>query len=1164
MDSNRGSIPSNTKFDKAIRQGDSPVAVKDTQRSDNHVMNHRRSRRTVVARVSAFRKKWPSERSIADKIVGAEHTFDPGPNMTPHRTFVSRRKPRRASQTRYFESLESRRLLAADLVISEFMASNRATIDDGNGRSSDWIEIFNRGDEAADLSGWYLTDDLENLDRWRFPEIQMEPGEYAVVFASGYNQIDQDGVPHTNFKLSSRGETLALVNSSKSIAQQIKFPKQYTDVSFGFSSAEELDRTGYMSPPTPGAANSAVRSGVTEATVAMSKESGVFTESFTVDLTTDSDSPIYYTLDGSLPDATSAIYSQPIEISQSTQIRAMVIEPAKVPGPTKTESFSKLSAQVAEFSSDISMMVIDNYGAGDIPNTGWNQTNAGIQQLPRQAANLMLFEADEAGSRLNSTADVSSRIGIRIRGAFSSTFAQPGLSVETWSDSADVDQEISPLGIAADSDWVLYAPNPQHDETLIDNSFLFELSNQMGQWAPEVRYVETFVNTDGGDVTMDDFVGMYVITEKIKRTPDRINFEELALDGSSGGWLLDVNRLDPIALDGSLPKNFHTAGPDGVLRTRRDLRSGSSLGDDIPRQQNAYINYDDPSGLSINPVQRDAISGWFDEMESVLYSRKEGVTWNDPVNGYAKYIDVDNFIDYFILHDLSHNGDGLLISLWVYNSDPNGDGKLKFGPIWDADLGSYTGVATAELMRRKTQLWYGQLFKDPNFNLRYAERWQELRQTVLSESNMSGVIDQFYANIGDEVAVRDNVRNWRSRLDRMQTWLADRAVAIDQLFVPAPQLSQDGGEVPAGFELSILSEQGDVYYTLDGTDPRAADGTVSPNAKTVETGTIPIVQVSAPASILVPDAAAHEQISDTWTSPDFIEGAAGESWTAGTIGVGFDDRGAYDELLETDLGEFTDLSMYVRIPFEVSNDQLSEIKKLVLQLQYDDGFVAYLNGTEVARSNVPGAIGEPIPFGTRAARSHRARPMQFDSFRLDHSALRVGTNYLAIQGLNRSTSGGDLLIRPELHGVTIVSPPIIIREPTDVFARTRDEEEWSGATRADFTVAAGLRNDLNRDGEVNVSDIDWLCAAIHLDDEEVDLNDDGAIDMFDLRFFVRQQLGTHIGDVNLDGVFNSGDLVKVFQAAEYEDDLVGNSTWATGDWNCDGEFSTRDLVFAFQ
>jgi hypothetical protein len=54
------------------------------------------------------------------------------------------------------------------------------------------------------------------------------------------------------------------------------------------------------------------------------------------------------------------------------------------------------------------------------------------------------------------------------------------------------------------------------------------------------------------------------------------------------------------------------------------------------------------------------------------------------------------------------------------------------------------------------------------------------------------------------------------------------------------------------------------------------------------------------------------------------------------------------------------------------------------------------------------------------------------------------------------------------------------------------------------------------------------------------------------------------GDANIDGVFNSGDLVHVFQVGEYEDALAGNSTWSDGDWTNDNEFDSSDLVAAFQ
>src|SRR5687767_13581618 len=83
------------------------------------------------------------------------------------------------------EPVESRLMLAADVVISEFLAGNTRTLADRDGTYSDWIELYNRGDAFADLSGWHLTDDADELDRWTFPAgIGLAPGEYRIVFAS--------------------------------------------------------------------------------------------------------------------------------------------------------------------------------------------------------------------------------------------------------------------------------------------------------------------------------------------------------------------------------------------------------------------------------------------------------------------------------------------------------------------------------------------------------------------------------------------------------------------------------------------------------------------------------------------------------------------------------------------------------------------------------------------------------------------------------------------------------------------------------------------------------------------------------------------------------------------------------------------------------------------
>ena len=131
---------------------------------------------------------------------------------------TARYKRPRNSQNRIaclqYDLLESRRLLAAVPLITEFLASNTGGLVDEDGDSSDWIEIYNDGDAGLSLNGWHLTDDAGDLAKWTFPAVSLDSGQYLVVFASNKNRADADGTElHTNFKLSADGENLALVES---------------------------------------------------------------------------------------------------------------------------------------------------------------------------------------------------------------------------------------------------------------------------------------------------------------------------------------------------------------------------------------------------------------------------------------------------------------------------------------------------------------------------------------------------------------------------------------------------------------------------------------------------------------------------------------------------------------------------------------------------------------------------------------------------------------------------------------------------------------------------------------------------------------------------------------------------------------------------------------
>jgi hypothetical protein len=119
---------------------------------------------------------------------------------------------------------------------------------------------------------------------------------------------------------------------------------------------------------------------------------------------------------------------------------------------------------------------------------------------------------------------------------------------------------------------------------------------------------------------------------------------------------------------------------------------------------------------------------------------------------------------------------------------------------------------------------------------------------------------------------------------------------------------------------------------------------------------------------------------------------------------------------------------------------------------------------------------------------------------------------------------------------------------------------------AEIPFGASIPGDFDFDGELSASDIDALSLTARAGENSslFDVNDDAKVGPDDRRIWVTQLKHTWFGDANLDGQFDTGDLVTVFQAGQYEDSLTGNSTWATGDFNGDTEFDTGDMVFAFQ
>lgn len=958
-------------------------------------------------------------------------------------------------------------VVATHPVISEFMADNESVLTDGDGDHSDWIEVFNPTGASIDLAGHHLTDDETDLTKWTFPPLVLEPGGRVVVFASNKHPSGPAGELHTNFRLNRNGEYLALVApDGVTVLHEFSpgFPPQPNDVSYGILGGDP-SREQFMGVPTPGMVNDSTLP--PPPVVTFSLPSQTFTGSVEVELASESaGATIFYTTDGSEPSSTNGIrYAAPVFINATTHLRA-VAEFAGQRSPVSGQTYVRLAPDLVGYQSDLPLLVIDNFGAGSIPAKGWSVTGAGVQQVARQPAMWATFDRDpDTGmAALADAPQMISRAGIRGRGAFSSTWKQKPYNVEAWDEHA-AERDVEVLGMPAHADWVLYYPDTDDnkDPPMMFNTFMYELALNMGHEATRYRWVEAFINEDGGDLSLADRRGVYAIMEKVSRGKDRLDFERLSEDGTTGGWLLELNRMDAIPPEGfpapngaTQPQFFHTKGPDRISQTAPNTAGG---GDDIPRQSNGYLNFDNPGGYKINPAQRAAIEGWFEQFEDVLY---DDALWLDPIDGYRRYIDPVDFVEYFIFNNLSRNGDGMLISIfpWLGN-----DGRLRMGPPWDYNWSSYYigGGPTGTVWHRSDRLWYGRLFRDPDFKQLYIDRWFLHRDGPMSNAAMEAIIDRQAAEIGVERALSQGVSNaaaWEEELTRFKNWLTTRADWYDGQFAPRPMFHTPGGEVPDGFIVTFLPPPGAIYFTTDGSDPRAAGGGVAATARQYDGGILltSLVRSGDPVRAVVPTSD-HPPSGLGWTAPSGFDDSA---WILGSTGVGYDRNTTYDPEIRLNLAESMDrknTSAYLRLEFSVVDPAVFD--SLTLKMKYDDGFIAYLNGVEIAEDFAP---ANPGWNSTATGQRPDAEAMRFVSFPVDEhvSDLRSGLNVLAIHGINASLNSSDFLIVPELvAGQSSVASGLALHESTWITARTRIGTDWSAPANAYFfvnTIAANATN----------------------------------------------------------------------------------------------------------
>lgn len=333
--------------------------------------------------------------------------------------------------------------------------------------------------------------------------------------------------------------------------------------------------------------------------------------------------------------------------------------------------------------------------------------------------NIALLDGNGEERSVFSTPNSIYRATIKYRGASSySKFDKKQYRIKFYKNKKDSAKEVSLAGMGANSEWVLNGP--YLDKTLIRNKLVYDLARELNGWAPDTRFVELFV--DG------EYQGVYLAVEPVTNGESRLRLAEFGLLSGETAYIVNRDRID--------------TGSEEI----------DTWGKTNGYTYNAlYIRY--PSKNKITEKQKEYIQKDISEFEQALY----GKNFSDKRIGYQAYIDMDNWVDYFIINEFAMNYDAGNLSTYLYKEL---DGKLQLA-VWDFNNGfdNYQWFRTeTDVLHTVENSWFQRLWQDEAFRERVCERYVQLRKTTLSDEHIAEKIASYQEELGE--AVDRNFKVW--------------------------------------------------------------------------------------------------------------------------------------------------------------------------------------------------------------------------------------------------------------------------------------------------------------------------------------------------------------------------------------------------------------------
>ncbi|MCK4294627.1 MAG: lamin tail domain-containing protein, partial [Planctomycetes bacterium] len=914
------------------------------------------------------------------------------------------------------------------LEINEFMASNsgnalnppEGNAKDEHGEYDDWIEIFNSGDEAIDAAGMHLRDGDDN--EWEFPGnnplTTIAPGGYLLIWADDWTDNDvNDGPLHTNFKLSAGGDKISLYDTDdESLIDSVDFGDQTNDISYG---RDASDNWRFFPYPSPGWENNDAYLGAV-ADTKFSHNRGFYDTQFSVTIATETKgATIKYTTNDSAPSESETVgqeYTGPVPVNTTTCLRAMAFKTGWKPTDVDTHTYIFLDNVIdhPKMSTNITQNPVWGPQMRDalleIPTislvTPHTIPNEPIQSPPEVPTSIeMIFPDGRDGFQANACVE-------RFGGQYTDHYLKQALRISFKS---------------------IYGPSRLEFDLFGDTPY-------------------------GGDDATDSF------NQIILRNGSHDALWYGGYPHSKGTYVRNRYCFDRQIEMGhlSLRGKFVHMYLNGVYWGQYHL---------MERPTADYM----ATYLGGEEEDYDIMKG----RSGIFVAEGDRVAWNYMVantNNYEivqEYMDIDNYIDYMLLNFYGGNDhDWYPHHNWIAGRRREAGNKFMFF-MWDNDF----------LMRRLNGNtidnggpgnMLNSLTRHEDFKIRLADRAQKhfFNDGMLTPTRVQADFTELTNRIARTII--PECARWSQdgsggtytpdSLQQYVDWIKfDHGnlrtdIVIQQMrdagifpSIDAPTFSRHGGEIAPSEPLSMTAPAGAIWYTINGADPRVITGGGGSST------TMMLVDEEEAKTVLIPTETGPGD--DTWRS-DY--GFDDRTWISGSGGVGYDRGSDYNSYIDIDVKTpmaEVNTSCYIRIPFTFAGDP-SDFNYMTLKMRYDDGFIAYLNGTKLEEINFSGE-----PEWNSEADTYREATAEFDNF--DISAhlgeLQTGNNLLAIHGLNDALTSSDFLMCIELEAgentpgnvsdsVIEYTGPINLTESTCLKARALSSRTWSALNEAVFAV----------------------------------------------------------------------------------------------------------------